>query len=185
MRSISDNSVPAQPDNSDLKLIAFLTAMSLFLSAIEYAIPKPVPFMRLGLANLPILIGLELLSPGNVIVLVLLKAAGQGLIQGTLFSYIFLFSLAGSLSSGAVMIAARFLLGRRITLIGISILGALASNSIQIVLARYIIFGKSAWLIAPPFFLIGTISAAVLGIISEKFYRQSEWIKLVLAERKK
>lgn len=139
--------------------------------------------MRLGLANLSILIGLELLSPGNVIVLVLFKAVGQGLIQGTLFSYIFLFSLAGSLASGVIMILTRLLLGNRITLIGISVIGALASNSTQIVLARYVIFGESAWLIAPAFFLIGTISSATLGAFSEVFYRRSKWIKLVLAER--
>ncbi|MCD6122486.1 MAG: Gx transporter family protein [Spirochaetales bacterium] len=174
--------MPLTSRNHSVKLIAFLTALSLFLSAIEYAIPKPVPFMRLGLANLSILIGLELLSPGNVIVLVLFKALGQGLIQGTLFSYIFLFSLAGSLASGVIMILTKLVLGSRVTLIGISVLGALASNSVQIILARFIIFGESAWLIAPAFFLIGTISSATLGAISEVFYRRSQWVKLVISE---
>jgi len=33
---------------------ALLAAFCFFLSTIEYMLPKPMPFMRLGIANLPI-----------------------------------------------------------------------------------------------------------------------------------
>ena len=35
----------------------------MFLSVIEYMIPKPMPFMRLGLAHLPILLSLLIFPP--------------------------------------------------------------------------------------------------------------------------
>lgn len=53
-------------------IIALLAALALMLSSIEYIIPKPVPFLRLGLANLPVLISLGLLTPRRVFLLVLL-----------------------------------------------------------------------------------------------------------------
>ena len=69
------------------------------LASIEYIIPKPLPFMRLGLANLPVLIGLETLAPPAFLLLVLLKVIGQALIMGTLFSHIFILSFCGSIAS--------------------------------------------------------------------------------------
>ena len=50
---------------------AFFAALCLFLSAIEYVIPKPLPFMRLGLANMPIVLALYVLKRKELCVLVL------------------------------------------------------------------------------------------------------------------
>lgn len=168
---------PTPSASRETHLIAMLAAFCLFFSIIEYLIPKPLPFMRLGLANLPILIALSLFPSRKVLLLVLLKILGQGLINGTLFSYIFLFSTAGSLASGFIMILTYRGLKHRVSLLGVSMLGALASNFVQLLLARYFIFGQSALIIGPPFLIIGTISAIMLGIFAERFTEQSEWYK--------
>ena len=165
-----------------ISLVSFLGALSLFLSAIEYIIRKPVPFFRIGLANLSVLLALRLLSPGATIFLVLIKVIGQGLIQGTLFSYVFLFSVTGSFSSILVMIFLYLLLKNRVSLIGISIAGALTSNMVQIFMARIFVFGKSAWLIAPPFIAVGLVSGFLLGMFAETFWNKSEWVKQVIRE---
>lgn len=159
-----------------LELLAFLGALCLFFASIEYLIPKPVPFFRLGLANLPVLISLQLFSPGYVLLLVLLKVLGQGLINGTLASYVFLFSLAGSFSSIAAMMAAKRLGGRRISLVGISLFGAIASNFVQIVLSINFIFGQTAWVIAPVFMILGTGSGLFVGLFAERFQSRSRWL---------
>ena len=88
----------AERDAGD-RVVAILAAASLFLASIELAIPKPVPFLRLGLANLPILIALRVLRPRQLLLLLGLKILGQGMVQGTLFSYIILFSAASSVRS--------------------------------------------------------------------------------------
>src|SRR5574344_1424039 len=91
--------------------ISFFAALCLFLSAVEYAIPKPLPFLRLGLANLPILLAIKKMKRRDVIVLILLKILGQSFISGTLFSYIFVFSAAGSFASGLMMMITYYLFG--------------------------------------------------------------------------
>ena len=162
-----------------LDLVAFLAALCLFFSMLEYLLPKPVPFFRLGLANLPILLALDLLMPGELFLLVAVKAVGQGVINGTLASYVFLFSAAGSVASAVVMFVAHRVLNRRITLVGISLLGALASNAVQISLSVTLIFGSSAWVIAPLFGAIGTVSGLVVGLFAERFRVRSTWLERV------
>jgi heptaprenyl diphosphate synthase len=162
-----------------LDLIAFLAALCLFFSTIEYLFPKPFPFVRLGLANLPILIALDLLFGGELFLLLALKVVGQGLINGTLASYVFLFSAAGSLASMLVMWGAHRLIRRHITLVGISLLGSLASNAIQITLSVTFIFGDSAWVIAPLFGGIGVVSGLIVGLFAERFRTRSAWLTIV------
>ncbi len=166
-------------DREELKLVSFLGAVAVFLSAIEYMIPKPMPFVRLGLSNLSVLLAIRLLNPSYVFLVVLLKVFGQGIIQGTLLSYVFLFSVGGSFGSAIVMIIASRVGGEYISLIGVSVLGALTSNVIQIILARFFVFGKAAWYMAPPFLLIGGISGFFIGIFVEVFWLKSKWVVYV------
>ncbi len=155
----------------------------MFLSAIEYMIPRPIPFLRVGIANLPILVSLDLLPVPLLLLVVVLKVLGQALIGGTLFSYVFLFSAVGSFTSALTMLAVRGLCGSRMSLIGVGVLGALFGNCAQILLARLLIFGEGAWLIAPPFLALGTVTAAVLGAFAERFAARSRWLAALREEK--
>jgi heptaprenyl diphosphate synthase len=172
-----------QPHSEDQRLIAFFGALCLFLSTIEYVIPKPLPFMRLGLANLPILIALGLFPARRVLLLVALKIVGQAFIYGSLFSYVFLFSAAGSLASGLVMLVVHRLAGRWTSLVGVSVAGALASNLVQVVLAWWFILGEGARLIGPPFLAVGLASSIALGLFAERFAAVSVWLAGLKASR--
>ncbi|WP_319476247.1 Gx transporter family protein [Marispirochaeta aestuarii] len=158
-----------------IDLVAFLGALCLFLSTVEYLFPKPIPFMRLGLANLPILVSLYLLPFPYLMLLTLVKVAGQGLINGTLASYVFIFSVAGSYSSVLVMYAVSRISGRFLSLVGVSLVGSLTSNAVQVLLSIYFIFGKNAVMIAPLFLGIGTVSGLLIGLIAEGFVERSRW----------
>jgi heptaprenyl diphosphate synthase len=138
-------------------------------------IPKPLPFMRIGIANLPLILALDIFPFGPFLVLVSLKVLGQALITGALFSYVFLFSLAGTFASALSMYTLRRLLGVRIGFIGISVTGALLSNAAQLGLARLFIFGDSVRYIAPPFLAVGLVTGIALGVFCEYFSRQSKW----------
>jgi heptaprenyl diphosphate synthase len=139
-------------------------------------IPKPLPFMRTGLANLPLILALDLLSPGAFALLALIKVLGQALITGTLFSYVFLFSLAGTAASGTAMYLLRKTLGpERTGFTGISVAGALLSNTVQMLLACFFIFGSGAKLMAPPFLAAGIVTGAALGLFCEAFAARSLW----------
>lgn len=161
-------------------LIAFFGAMCLFFSTLENLIPKPVPFFRLGLANLPILLAFPLFKGRDIVMLTILKVLGQALINGTLASYVFLFSLAGSVASVLVMYLAWKACGKYISAIGVSLLGALASNIVQIVLSILYIFGTGAWLMAPLFMALGMGTGLMVGIIALLIADQSKWYEDLL-----
>ena len=132
--------------------------------------------MRIGLANLPLLLALDIFAPGEFFLLVMLKVLGQGIIGGTLFSYVFLFSLTGTFASAALMYLLRKFLGKKyLGFAGLGCAGAMASNGIQLVLARYLIFGASLRYLIPPFLASGFITGIVLGLICAYFCRHSRW----------
>ena len=166
---------------------ALLGAGCLFLSTLEYLIPKPLPFMRLGLANMPLMLGLDILSPGDFGVLALIKVLGQAIITGTLFSYVSLLSLSGTAASALVMFLLRRSLGPKTSLMGftgIGILGALASNGVQAALAWFFVFGQGIRFLIPPLLASGILTGAALGLFCEVFTRRSRWYRLLLEIRR-
>lgn len=149
----------------------------MFFATLEFLIPKPVPFFRIGLANIPILLVIYAFKPKHVLGLTLAKVIGQGLINGTLASYVFLFSLFGSFSSVLLMLLVSRLGPRRVSLVGISVVGALASNVVQVSLSVVFVFGSSSWVIAPPFLILGTIAGIFVGAVAQYFGSISRWVE--------
>lgn len=184
MRKLTARSGKEKPDAlsaAERSTIALLGALCIFLSALDHLIPKPLPFMRLGLANLPLLLALDVFSARPFFLLVFVKVLGQALVTGTLFSYAALFSLAGTILSALTM----FLLRRSavpgrayLSLVGISIAGAFVSNAAQLVLARFIVFGEGILYLAPPFLTAGIVSGGLLGFFAERFSAASTWLRL-------
>jgi len=163
-------------DAKTRKILALLGAFCLFLSTIEYMIPKPLPFMRIGLANLPLMLALDIFPFPTFLVLVGIKVLGQALITGTLFSYVFLFSLAGTSLAALSMYGLRRLLGRdRVTFIGVGTAGAMMSNISQLTLAWLFIFRDNVRYIAPPFLAAGLVTGIALGVFCEVFAGRSRW----------
>ena len=66
--------------------------------------------------------------------------------------------------------------GGHISLIGVSIFGAIASNAVQLFLSVTFIFGKTAWVIAPLFFTLGVVSGVAVGVFAQRFYDRSRWM---------
>jgi len=170
--------------SSGRKSLALLGACCLFLSAVEYMIPKPLPFMRIGLANLPLMLALDIFPLPSFLILVCVKVFGQALITGTLFSYVFLFSLAGTFLSALVMFFLRRVFGQGITFIGIGTAGAMFSNLSQLALAHVFIFRENVRYIAPVFLAAGLVAGIVLGVFCEAFTRRSQWYARVVNERR-
>jgi len=161
---------------------ALLAAFCFFLSAIEYMLPKPLPFMRLGIANLPILLAVDMLPFNWFLVLAAAKVVGMSIVSGTLFSYVALFSLAGTMVAALVMRGVRRTGGHAVSLVGVSVAGAVTSNAMQMLIARYVIFGEVAWLIAPLFLVTGLITGTLMGIFAEFFVEHSGWYSCAMGE---
>ena len=71
---------------------------------------------------------------------------------------------------------------KHITLIGISVAGALASNIIQILLAIVFVFGMQAWIITPYLLSLGLISGTVIGIFSQYYWNSSRTLHKILQQ---
>ena len=163
----------------NLRRVSLLGGFCFFLSALEYLVPKPLPFLRLGLANFPLLLALDVLPFPSFVLLIGLKVIGQALISGTLFSYVFLFSVAGTAVSALLMYAARNVFRKeRISLIGTSTAGALAFNGVQLLLARVFVFGESVRYAAAPILGLGLVTGTLLGALCEYFIKRSTWYKV-------
>ena len=163
------------PANKKNRLV-YLASLSLLLSSIEYLIPKPVPFLKLGLANLPLIISLPFLSGPEYFFLAFSKAIMQGIVGGTIISPFFAISLSGTLATALVMFIS-FRLLKHTTFVGISVLGALASNGAQLLMAALLIYGKSILVALPYILALGIITSAILGYISNIFYKKSSFIR--------
>jgi heptaprenyl diphosphate synthase len=163
-------------------ITALLGAFCFFLSALEYMVPKPLPFMRLGIANLPILLAADLLPLPWYLALALVKVFGMSVISGSLFSYVALFSLAGTLTAALVMWIAHKVFGRLVSAVGVSILGAVTSNAVQVAIARVVVFGEAARLITPLFLAMGLATGTLLGLFVEAFVRKSRWYALAAGQ---
>lgn len=154
--------------------IPFFAALCLFLSAIEYAIPKPLPFLRLGLANLPILLALNVFSWKEIVLLGFLKILGAALISGTLFSYIFLFSFAGTFASVLILLCIKKL---PFSCMGLSIASAISNALAQILVSYFFLFKDNTKYIVPLLLISGLATGTILGIFAELFKSKSLWYK--------
>lgn len=163
-------------------VIAIFGACSLFLATVEFLFPKPLPYMRLGLANIPILIALRLFPIRYLYLLAFLKVCAQGILHGTFASHVILFSLCGTFASVSVMIVARLLGGRFISLIGVSMVGALCSSIVQAALAIGYIFGRNAIVVLPITIASGVVGGVVVGLCAEYFWQHSSFLRRIQAE---
>ena len=146
--------------------ISRLAALSLFLSAIELFIPRFLPFFRLGLSNIPLLMALDL-NPSSFIVLCLLKGIGTSYTAGNLFSVFALISLLQSVLSGIVMYTSNKVMGRALSRYGISLLGALTSSVTQIFLAA-LYAGRGTLAFLPVMLMLSFPAAIITAYLSGK-----------------
>lgn len=149
--------------SSRTRRISYLASISLLLSFVELMLPRPVPFMKLGLSNVALLLALDLGFP-DYMLLVALKAIGGSYVSGTLFSFFLLMSLLQSASSGLTMYILHRIAPKRISLYGLSVAGATASTYAQAFLASAYL-GKGVLCLLPLMLLSSFVSSLVVAFI--------------------
>ena len=119
--------------------ISILVAQALVLYVVESMIPVPfvTPGAKLGLSNIVTLMALYILDFKDVFLIVILRIMLATLIGGTLSS--FFYSIAGGLLSLFAMYAIKRAGKEKVSIIGVSILGAVFHNIGQVLVAAFII----------------------------------------------
>ena len=168
--------------NRKTVLLALLTAVASILFAVEEMASLPIPFFKLGLANVVTVIVLAAYGTPEALTVVVLRVFVGSLLLGTLFQPNFFFSLCGGLASALVMGAVfRFGAGW-FGLVGISILGAFAKNAVQLLLA-YALWVRQARILAlmPLFFVFSIVAGTLVALLSSALLSRSG-IRGVLVE---
>lgn len=144
-----------------MAITGILTAGAIIIGIIESFIPSiGIPGVKLGLANIVILITLYELGIIEALFVNLARVFLVGLLRGTIFTMGFFMSLTGAILSLGIMILF-YLLIKKFSIIGVSVIGAL-----------FHVFGQIlvAWLfLSTPYILyylpVIAISAIITGVL--------------------
>lgn len=163
------------------KYLILLILFSLYLSLLETLIPKPFPWMKIGLSNISTLIALEKFGKKMALEVVFFRIIIQSIIIGTLFSPGFIISFISGLTS-FLTISFLYIYRKKLSLVSISMFTALIHNFSQLLVVYILLFKnieiKTRYTVffVLGFLGLGCISGFITGIIGEK---------LLLRRRKK
>lgn len=154
-------------ENNRIYKIAILVSIASVLQICESFIPHPIPGLRLGLANMLTLVALVTLGFRAALEIAILRTALSAFVLGTFMSPTFILSFLAAVVSSLVMGGLYWMSGFhkrfRFSLIGISILGALSHNMVQLFLAYLLLIRHRGIFVFAPWLCIG---AVFMGLIT-------------------
>ncbi len=155
-------------DVSAKKIVYYgiFTALGIALHIMEGMIPNPfsgmVPGARIGLANIIGLVSLSIFGLPFALSVNLMRVVVAGLLTGAVTSV--LYGLAGAFFSTLVMWMALSHLNRWLSLVGISVLGALAHNVAQLTVAGLMILNFRIFAYLPVMMVASLFTGAFIGL---------------------
>lgn len=150
-----------------ISIMSILTAGAIIISIIESFIPSfGIPGIKLGLANIIILIVLYELGVGEAIFVNLARVFLTGLLRGTILTMGFLMSLTGAIFSLGIMILFHLLI-KKFSIIGISVLGAVFHVIGQILIAMLYLQTAYIWFYLPIIGISAVVTGVFVGIIAQ------------------
>ena len=147
-----------------LVLLALFVSQALILSIIEswIAIPSPVPGVKLGLANIITLVTIIFFGLKDTLGVVTVRCILASLLGG---GFVLLpYSLAGGILSAAVMYLLKKRMDKSLSLVGISIAGAVAHNLGQLSVAAFMTGGFAVFGYLPVLLASGLVTGCFIGL---------------------
>ncbi len=169
---------PMQSANSNkiqgakrLVLCALLCAAALTIFVVEAQIPLPIPLpgIKLGLSNVITLFALMWLGTRDAFLILICRIILSAIFIGNLSVLIY------SLSAGLVCLAIEAILLKFIGkkyICEISIIGAVAHNSVQVACAAAITKTASVFAYLPPLIVLAIITGAFCGLCVKFAYKK-------------
>ena len=150
-----------------MALLGVLTAAAIVIAILESFIPSVgIPGIKLGLANIVILIILYELGIWEAAVVNLLRVLVVSLVRGTFLSMGFLMSLTGAALSLGIMILF-YLLVKKFSMIGVSVIGSLFHVLGQILIAMIFLGTAYIFLYLPVIAISAIITGVFVGIVAK------------------
>lgn len=149
--------------------IAVLSAYAIALHGFESLIPMPVPWFRIGLANIITLTTFMLFGFRAALMVTMIRVTIASVLAGSFLGPGFILSLSGGLSSILSIGLISYMLPGLFGPVGLSLTGAMFHNLAQLFFA-FILFIQKAepvLLITPFIIFIGTITGLINGLVSD------------------
>ena len=149
--------------------VAILSAYALALHGFEAMLPSPIPWLRVGLANIITLTALLVFDFRTAMMITLIRVILGSLFTGTFLGPSFILSLGGGVcgtcSMGVMLMLSRKLFGP----VGLSVIGALFHNAAQLFLAYWLFIQRieAVLFVSPVIILIGTLTGFMNGIVAD------------------
>lgn len=154
-----------------LAIVSMLLAAAIVLNYLESFIPMFVPGVRLGLANVIILIMLYEFKWHEALAVDALRILIVSLIRGSFLTPTFYMSLAGGILSYLVMLLFSKL--KFFSPIGVSVLGAMAHAVGQIIACIIIISLDSVIYYLPFIAILSVVTGILSGVIVRLYLKRS------------
>ncbi len=157
-----------------IALFGMMVALAFTFSYFESLIPLDfvVPGVKLGLANLVVVIALYLMKPGEAFSIAIIRIFLAGLTFGNTYSIAY--SLCGGILSFLVMYLVR---KTKLSVIGVSMLGGICHNIGQIIVAAIVMGTSRIAYYLPVLLVAGLITGLLLGVISKLVIERFEKVK--------
>ena len=167
-----------------IALVGILSSIAIVLSIAESFIPSiGIPGVKIGLANIVILIVLYEIGIKEAIFVNLLRVVITGLVRGTFLSMGFLMSLTGAVLSLGIMILF-YLVFKKFSIVSVSVVGSIFHVFGQIIIAM-IFLGTGYIAFYFPLIALSAILAGIFvgfvaqviiktGVIKKQLNRNSE-----------
>ena len=148
--------------------LALFVALAVALHTVEVLLPNPLPWFRIGLANILALTALFSYGIQALWIVSISRILIGSLLLGSLFSPGFLLSLGGGLLANSMMSLGYRLWQGKIGPIGVSVLGALGHVTGQLLIAWLVVIRHpSIWMLLPFFLLFALISGIINGLAAD------------------
>lgn len=150
-----------------MALLGILTAAAIVIAILESFIPSiGIPGVKLGLANIVVLIILYELGIVEAVIVNVLRVIVVGLVRGTFLSMGFLMSLTGCALSLGIMIVF-YVLIKKFSIIGVSVIGSVFHVTGQILIAMIFLGTAYIVLYLPIIAISAIITGVFVGIIAQ------------------
>ncbi|MBP2644684.1 MAG: Heptaprenyl diphosphate synthase component [Firmicutes bacterium] len=152
-------------------LLGLFVAVAGILHAVEYwvPIPLPVPGLKLGLANIVNLVVIVLFGWRDALVVALLRAVLGGVLSGMFLGPTFVMSASGAMVSTMAMALSYSFFRPKLSLVGISVIGAVVHNLSQLCVAAVVVVSSGILWYSPYLVLIAVPTGIITGFSTAYF----------------
>ncbi len=146
--------------------MSMLTALAAIFGYVEVLIPFSfgIPGIKLGLANLVIVIGLYMLSARQVFGILIARIVLLAFLFGNMSSL--LYSLAGGGLSFLVMLLLRKQKG--FSVVGVSMAGGVSHNIGQVMIAACVVESRYVFGYLPILMVAGLVTGILIGVVASR-----------------